>query len=596
MKKAMKQSVLTTILNAGSIAFILLASISFFMVFYFNQQSDKASLNRFDLAANAKRFMDGSAYLTSEVRSYAATGNIKHYNNYWNEINVLKNRDIGVAAIREIGITDEEEVLVKKMSDLSNNLVPLESEAMDDVMEGKMVEAVEAVFGASYESVIGEIRATQQKFLEVLDSRAESIVIDYAKRTLLFTYITGLFVMFVCIFQVLSMVTIRRKIIRPVIAVQQQMLEISNGKLGEAFDFEADTSEIGMLIHSIQQTKKNLSTYIADIAYAMGEFASNNFVLRPPTIPFVGDFEPIVTSILKVSADISKTLTQIRTAADQVSANSEQVSSGAQALAQGATEQASSVEELSASISEIYSHVSQNADGAMKANEKSIETTDAIVASNEQMQMLMSAMNDIDTKSAEISKIIKTIEDIAFQTNILALNAAVEAARAGSAGKGFAVVADEVRNLAGKSAEAARNTTALIEDSVASITKGVKLAGDTAKDLLGAVGSVRETTEIITNITNASREQAASIEQVSIGVDQISTVVQMNSATSEESAAASVELSHQASLLKELVDKFKLQNVAFGNADNEFRVESNIATPQWENSIALPSQHFANKY
>ncbi len=557
MKKAIKQSTLTTLLNVGSIILILLAVISFVMVIMFSNQVDIANENRFNLTANANRFMNGSAYLTSQVRSYAATGNIEHYDNYWNEINVLKNRDIGVEAIREIGITEEEEALVKKMSNLSNNLVPLESQAMEHVKTGDRAQAEKDVFGDAYEVVIAQIRATQQEFLAKLDERAKGIVDEMIGKTNTLGYVTGLLLLIVCAFQVISMVIIRKKLIKPIIAIEEEMLEIAEGNIHATFKLNADTSEVGMLVYSIHKTKTMLQNCIEDITYAMGEFAKNNFTLREPTQPFVGDLIPIEQSVRKVVAEMTGTISGIHMAANQVSYGAEQVSSGAQSLAQGATEQASAVEELSASLSEISSQVKATAENSSKANSLAADTANAIHASNEHMQKLMAAMNDIHAKSAEISKIINTIEDIAFQTDILALNAAVESARAGEVGKGFAVVADEVRNLAGKSADAAKNTTMLIENSVASIAEGVKLAQGTARELLGTVDRVGQTSAIIAEITKASNDQASSIEQVTVGVDQISTVVQLNSATSQESAAASQELSSQANLLKELVSKFR---------------------------------------
>ena len=256
---------------------------------------------------------------------------------------------------------------------------------------------------------------------------------------------------------------------------------------------------------------------------------------------------------------MSDTLQQIDVSADQVNSGGEQVSSSAQALAQGATEQASSVEELAATIGEISSQVEATAGHARNARDENQQSADQIQVCSAHMADLMSAMRDIEEKSQEISKVIKTIEDIAFQTNILALNAAVEAARAGSAGKGFAVVADEVRNLATKSQEASASTATLIEDTVKAVKEGTRLSAETDEALREVVIRAEKVTGAVNLISEATASQHRDVQQVSTGIDQISSVVQTNSATAEESAAASEELSGQANLLKELIGRFTLR-------------------------------------
>lgn len=263
-------------------------------------------------------------------------------------------------------------------------------------------------------------------------------------------------------------------------------------------------------------------------------------------------------SALSGMKQLETLLHQIEQICPVLSSSAEQVASSAQTLAQGATEQAAAVEQLSASVRTISTQVKDNAEHAQKADDMAMKATTSIQNSNQQMGQLMSSMTIMESKSHEISKIIKTIEDIAFQTNILALNAAVEAARAGVAGKGFAVVADEVRNLAAKSADAAKSTTALIEDSVSSIAHGVHLAEIANRELHDAVQTVISTTVLISQITKASGEQARAVSQVSIGVDEISSVVHTNSATSEQTAAASEELSSQADMLWQLTQEFKV--------------------------------------
>ena len=287
----------------------------------------------------------------------------------------------------------------------------------------------------------------------------------------------------------------------------------------------------------------------------MASMATGNFDLAPAK-PFIGDFKNIEDSITRFIISMSKTIKNLEQTSSVVTNSAEQVSDNAQVLARGATEQAASLQELLATITEVNEHVKINAVNTRKADEMSQGANAAIADSNEQMNKLRAAMADINTSSLEISKIIKTIEDIAFQTNILALNAAVEAARAGAAGKGFAVVADEVRNLATKSSEAAKNTTALIEASVMSVNSGVTLTELTAKDLNAVVSGAQETADFIVQIREATEEQARLLSEVTTGIGQVSEVVQTNSATAEESAAASEELSGQAEMLDSILSGF----------------------------------------
>lgn len=377
--------------------------------------------------------------------------------------------------------------------------------------------------------------------------------------------IVGIFVVLLVV-AVLVMIYLVRGITKPIVELESAYGKMAQGSLNQNIEYESK-DEIGVLAQSFRVTSQGLHGVVSDLTYLMDEMANGNFNIKTKAEElYVGDFRPILESIRRMNKNLSSTLSQINDAADQVASGSEQVSSGAQGLSQGATEQASSVEELAATINDISDQVRMTADNAKEAKSQVEDAGRELSRSNESMEEMMQAMQEISSKSSEIGKIIKTIEDIAFQTNILALNAAVEAARAGEAGKGFAVVADEVRNLASKSAEAAKNTTLLIEGSIAAVEDGTRIAEQTASAIYATVESTKRAVDTVEKITDAAEQQAESVAEVTQGVDQISSVVQTNSATAEESAAASEELSGQSQILKGLVSRFQLREDGVGVA------------------------------
>lgn len=349
-----------------------------------------------------------------------------------------------------------------------------------------------------------------------------------------------------------------RQIGEPVKDCAQRLRLLAEGDLDTPVHEIHTGDETQILADSARTLVRGFRLMIQDMDEMLAEMSRGNLTVDSKCEEaYVGGYRGLLDSARKLSAQLSDTLRQINQSADQVSAGAEQVSAGAQALSQGATEQASAIEELAATINDISGKIIATADRAGDVHSQSSETGREVEQCNEQMLELVNAVRDIGESSSQIGKIIKTIEDIAFQTNILALNAAVEAARAGTAGKGFAVVADEVRYLASKSAEASKSTSVLIEGSARSVEKGMKIADETAASLQKAVISTENTVKAVDKITEATAEQSQAVSQVTQGMDQISSVVQTNSATAEESAAASEELSGQAVILKELVGQFK---------------------------------------
>lgn len=353
--------------------------------------------------------------------------------------------------------------------------------------------------------------------------------------------------------------TLAFRISSPMKACAERMKLLVEGDLETPMPKIAGRDETAMLAKSTESLVEGLRIVIDDIGYLLNEMANQNLDIRTEHEEvYVGSFQNILVSMRNMRKELNGAMRQVNHSASEVSDASNQLSASAQMLGQGTTEQASSVEELASRISVISEQVKNTAKGALDVRSQTHQTGEEVLLCNQKMQSLVEAMERIQQSSDEIEKILKTIDDIAFQTNILALNAAVEAARAGSAGKGFAVVAEEVRNLAGKSAAAAKNTSELIENSTDAVHIGMEIAQNTADVLLGVVDSIQTVVDAIDEIATVAGKQSEAVEQVSEGINQISVVVQTNSATAEEGAAASEELSAEATCLKELVGQFTL--------------------------------------
>lgn len=380
------------------------------------------------------------------------------------------------------------------------------------------------------------------------------------------------------VFAAMSLI-IGKKITNKLGIISKRLQDISDGDV-HTFTEKLDAkTEFEDLYNTLEDTVVHLNEIINDINKGLDKLAEGDLNYRLPD-DWKGDFGLISGKYNDITASLRKTFRNIDSASNQVSNGSQQVADGAQTLSQGATEQAASIDQLNDQISTISKKVDNTADFAANAMKVVNDTGDKIRECGDEMSQMLTAMDDINKSSAEISKIIKVIDDIAFQTNILALNAAVEAARAGNAGKGFAVVADEVRNLAAKSAEAASQTTSLIENSIESVKRGADIAHETAGTLDKIVKNASLISDEVSKISDASNEQASEIRRVSQGVEQIAAVVQSNTATAEESAATSEELSGQSGVLRSLLAHFKI--------DGEDAVEEtfeNTAEPNYSETF-----------
>jgi methyl-accepting chemotaxis protein len=380
------------------------------------------------------------------------------------------------------------------------------------------------------------------------------------------------------------MVRLIRAIVPPLEAARNAMEGMRQGNLKIPVDYRS-SSEIGDMCEALRTSQKILADVVDDISRTTGQMAKGNFDVELTAV-FPGDLRPIQDSISQFVLRMSETISNISQSADQVSAGSEQVSNSSQSLAQGATEQASAVQELSATINDISTNAKQTAHAAEEARKSVGQAGSQVSASNDYVKQLNVAMGNISNSSEEIGKIIATIENIAFQTNILALNAAVEAARAGAAGKGFAVVADEVRNLASKSDEAAKATKDLIENSISAVNGGADVVGKVTESLEKTTVLTNSVVEMMDSVAEAVENQTNAIAQITEGIDQISAVVQTNSATSEECAAASEELSSQASIMHQLMSEFRISNKLNYSSPSVSHFSSGSGDSSWGGSAA----------
>ena len=508
--------------------------------------------------ANMRIAMEGLKYevlssitVASRSQGTQASSRINEYGtlfaeNLENSANNQRNHvlDADIQTMRSI---EENAVLIRK------KIVSL----MENPTEENIASALQ-LFMDQYQPELSKITAILDKFSNVAKERA-AVQSDTVNSTMSLSWtllILSVIASIGC--SAIIVKVISKTIMDPIKEIVNVNTQMANGNIGIEIQYDSK-DEMGLMAKSIKKTNAMLSAYIHDISSKLDSLSKGDMRTQID-MDYIGDFAAIKKALQNTVSALNYTLITINTAAEQVSTGASQVSSGAQALAAGSTEQASSIEELSASISKIAEQASDNYENVKVATMYVKQAGESVSTGNEHMKLLMNSMSDIGSASNQIANITKVIEDIAFQTNILALNAAIEAARAGNAGKGFAVVADEVRNLAAKSAQAAKQTAELIHASVNTVTQGSIISEQTAKILQDVDSHAKKAIQSITKIAEASSIQTAAIDQIKIGLTQVSAVIQTNAATAEENSATSEEMAAQAATLREEVYKFKLDN------------------------------------
>lgn len=558
--KKWNQSTKLNFYSIGVILMLLLTTFATVLSIIASRQADQNADKRYALVLAAKQFSTASVDLTRHARSYASTLNTDFLDKYNNEINVYKNREKAREIMNQYGINETEDNAMRAMETASANLADIETEAFNYAGKGDSENATKLMYSQEYLSGEAEVQKQYKIFFDSIVGRTDLAMEEAIRTSTIVQDVSIRLLIPSMIFIFIMMIFVKKDLMKPLIAIKCTMQKLSEGKLnGTHLDLPVDHTEMGQTVNSIKEMVRQLKTIIRDMHSLLFAMADGNFRIESGCKEiYVGDYAEILESLTQIQDKLKTTLQGIENASQQVSSSAQEVSQGSEVLAQGSAQQASSLEELSATVSTVSDQIKNNAENAETATNLSRITEEELKESSEEMNALSLSMNEINGTAHQISNIIKTIDDIAFQTNILALNAAVEAARAGESGKGFAVVADEVRNLAGKSAEAAKDTTALIENTVRSIQEGTKLADKAAASLGKLVNSSREMNSKIMEIANYSTQQSGSVSEIAQGLEQISSVVQNNSATAEESAATSNRLFDQVKNMDELLSHFTL--------------------------------------
>ncbi len=529
---------------------ILLIGFAVFNFVLSNMQS--VQLNA---ALALDQYRIGSKTLTFNVQSYAVTGNEVYKNAYMKELNEDRQRENAREQLKKCGLTEKEWADLDGIASLSENLVPLEEAAIAEADKGNLSGAQAKVFNEEYETAVGEINSMTDSTIQAVNDRKSGQQKIFKVIQIILTIMMLLSFAYI-VKEIVKMIQFAyRELLDPIKKVSDQMAALADGDFSVPLDMAEDDTEAGSMVAAINFMKQNLMHMIQEIADVLEHMGNGNYNVEIQQ-EYVGEFIRIKESFYKIMEKMRETLTTLKEVSVQIDSGSEQLAYAAEDLAEGSTDQAGQVNELLSAFQKMTESMEQNVERTKESVRIAQRAGVALTKGNEKMQELKTAIGEISRCSEQIGTIIGAIEDIASQTNLLSLNAAIEAARAGEAGKGFAVVAEQVKNLAEESAKAAGKTTKLIETAISAVESGITIADETAADIDSVMDNAKDTIDKMGEVEQMLQADVERMRQVKESLQQVSAVVDNNSATSQETAAVSEEQKAQVESMVQLMSRF----------------------------------------
>lgn len=547
LKKLVRQALVSVITGA----ILLLGFI------LFNMAMSRINSAQINTTVALNQYRVASKTLTYDIQSYAVTGEQKYYDGYMRELNESKNREKAIETLKKCDLKEKEWTSLNQIAEMSNQLVPLEEEAIAYVKAGDLEAAQACVFSAEYGNSVDQISQQTDETIQDILSRKDKRQAGLKVLQYIFEFLFAMSFLYVVKEFIRTIRFSERELLEPIQKVSEQMAVLAGGDFHVELDLEEDESEVGRMVASISFMKENLLGMIREITQTLEEMGNGNYRIEIEQ-EYVGEFISIKDSLIQIAEKMRDTLKTIRNVSGQIDSGSEQLACAAQDLAENCTLQAGQVSELMTAFDAMTKSMEDNAHEAEESAKMASAAGVTLAKGNEKLQELKGSIQEIGRCSEQIGTIIEAIEDIASQTNLLALNAAIEAARAGEAGKGFAVVAEQVKNLANESSKAAGRTTELIETTVSVMDKSISIAEETEVNMNVVMTDAKAATEKMGQIEQILKRDTQRMQELNENVTQVSAAVDNNSATSQETAAVSEEQKAQVETMVQMMERFEI--------------------------------------